>query len=108
MMTRRLKISLTTGAVLGLFCVTGARFRGTVDSTSLLFALWYNRIIMALLIGVIEKEGPLIKRLLRGAVLGFLVSLSYFASVGFNDLISFLAGIVYGVIIEYVLFRLEE
>jgi hypothetical protein len=35
----------------------------------------------------------------NGAVLGLLVSLAFYLSTGMTDLVSFLAGIVYGVII---------
>jgi hypothetical protein len=108
MITKRLIVTLITGALLGIVCIIGANIRGTVESTYLLFALWYNRIIMGILIGVIDKEIPLSKRLIRGGILGLLVSFAYFASVGFTDSTSFVAGIVYGVIIEYAAYRFVD
>jgi putative flippase GtrA len=42
---------------------------------------------------------------LRGAVLGMIVSGAFFLTSGASDWVSFIAGIVYGVIIEFVLNR---
>jgi len=42
----------------------------------------------------------------RGAFLGLLVSFAFYSSTGFKDAIGFIAGIVYGVIIEYAALRL--
>jgi len=47
------------------------------------------------------------KLLARGAVLGLIISFAFYSSTGFADVVSFLAGIVYGVIIEYIAFRSE-
>ena len=44
----------------------------------------------------------------RGAFLGLLVSFAFYSSTGFRDVIGFIAGIVYGVIIEHVALRLGE
>ncbi|MBW8381203.1 MAG: hypothetical protein K0M69_01605, partial [Youngiibacter sp.] len=38
--------------------------------------------------------------LFRGAFLGLLVSFAFYSSTGFEDPISFVAGILYGVILE--------
>lgn len=40
--------------------------------------------------------------------IGLLVSFAFYSSIGFGDPVGFIAGIVYGVIIEYVAFRYEE
>jgi hypothetical protein len=44
----------------------------------------------------------------RGAILGLLVSFAFYSSTGFADIIGLIAGIIYGVIIEYVAFRLGK
>jgi|SRR6056297_16011 len=102
-------ITLITGAMLGVVCIIGATIRfGGEASTYLLFALWYNRIIMGLVIGLSSKKSEMSYVLIRGAVLGLVVSFAYFATTGFTDVVSFIAGIVYGVIIEYAAFRFDR
>ncbi len=98
----RLKASIVTGAILGIFCIIGAGFRvGYSGNLIYLFALWYNRLLMGILIGLTDPL-PKMSALFRGALLGFLVSLAFYLSTGFSDTITFLAGIVYGVIIALV------
>ena len=46
--------------------------------------------------------------LLRGAILGLVVSAAYFLTSGGRDWVSFIAGIVYGVIIEFVINRMDN
>lgn len=45
------------------------------------------------------------KVLVRGALLGLLVSFAFYSSTGFVDPVSFLAGVVYGVILEWWISR---
>jgi hypothetical protein len=40
--------------------------------------------------------------------LGFLVSFAYYASIAFKDVVSFLAGIIYGILIELAAARFEK
>jgi len=106
MFTRRLWISLIAGAILGVVCILGALVRSGFKSDAVfLFALWYNRVIMGLVIGAAWKRLTLPLTIARGAVLGLLVSFAFYSSTGFGDIVSFLAGIVYGVIIEFVAFK---
>jgi hypothetical protein len=106
MFTKRMWICLAAGAILGVFCIAGALIRSGFSSDALfLFSLWYNRLLMGLLIGAAWKTISLPKVLGRGALLGLLVSFAFYSSTGFNDLVSFLAGIVYGIIIELVAFK---
>jgi hypothetical protein len=44
----------------------------------------------------------------RGALLGLLVSFAFYSSTGFEDVIGFIAGIVYGIIIEFVALKLDK
>lgn len=106
-MKKRVLIALGSGAVLGLFCILGASVRlGWNGNQLLIISLWYNRLVMGLLIGL-AGDLVLIKGeanwILRGAGLGFLASAAYFLTAGANDWVSFLAGVVYGFIIELVL-----
>ena len=107
---KRIGIETSFGAILGIFCILGAsgRVGGWTGNEILLIGLWYNRVIMGLLIGFagdlyLIKNGNRSKWLnttLRGAVLGFLVTLQFYLSTNLLDLPTFLAGIVYGIIID--------
>ncbi len=107
-MNQRLLFGLLLGALLGVVCIIGAQIRSDfTQETSYLFAFWYNRVILGLLIGVL----PIIslkKAILRGALLGAIVSLAFYSSTEFNDFIGFIAGIAYGVIIETALFYVKK
>ena len=99
--SKRMKVSLLAGAALGVVCIIGALIRsGGSSGAGFLFALWFNRLLMGMVIGLMEdiKETP--RLILRGAVTGLLVSFAFCSADGFGDAVSFLAGIVYGIIIE--------
>ena len=108
-MNKRLVLSVLSGSVLGIFCIIGASSRlGWQGNQLLIFALWYNRLVMGILIGlagnfiIVQSDWNWV---LRGAVLGLIVSGAYFLTSGASDWVSFVAGIVYGVIIEFVINR---
>lgn len=103
MLNKRLIISLIMGAILGVFCIIGASVRNNSEIT-FLFSLWYNRVVIGLAIGLAPSFSDVYKLIIRGAILGLLVSFAFYATTGFSDVVSFLAGIVYGIIIEYVLY----
>jgi uncharacterized membrane protein len=108
-MNRRMKEALIGGALLGIVCVVGAYIRsGATASPVFVFSLWYNRVIIGLAVGAPWKETSKSKALLRGAILGLLVSFAFYSSTGFQDPISFVAGIVYGVILEWWFSRLKK
>lgn len=100
-MSKRLMSGLIAGALLGVLCVIGAYVRsgGTAD-TIFIFSLWYNRIIIGLVIGAPWIEADRKTSLIRGGILGLMVSFAFYATTGFQDPVSFLAGVVYGVLIE--------
>ena len=105
-MSKRLKTALLGGALLGIICVVGAYLRsGSSASPTFIFALWFNRVIIGLAIGAPWPAVTKSKALLRGAVLGLLVSFAFYSSTGFVDPVSFVAGIVYGIILEAWLSR---
>lgn len=106
MFTQRLKVCIVAGAVLGVFCIIGASIRSGFERDAVyLFAFWYNRLLMGLVIGLAVATADVSKALIRGAVLGFLVSFAFYSATGFDDSVGFMAGIVYGIIIEYVAWR---
>lgn len=105
-MKNRMKTALIGGALLGLVCVVGAYIRsGFTASAVFVFSLWYNRVLLGLVIGAPWSKLDKNKAMLRGGILGLLVSFAFYSSTGFQDPISFLAGIVYGVILEAWLSR---
>jgi hypothetical protein len=109
MWKKRLLVALASGAILGVFCIIGAMVRFQFEKDFFyLFALWYNRLLMGLVIGVCPTSKKLPMSLLRGALLGIFVSLAFFASTEFTDVISFAVGAVYGIIIEAVVFRVDS
>ncbi len=102
---KRLLIALLTGAILGIFCIIGVGNRIGYEHYIFLIAMWYNRIIMGLMIGlagdiVITKNSSNV--FIRGAFLGLIVSSAIFLSTEFRDTPSFFAGVVYGIIIDFV------
>lgn len=108
-MKRRMIESLIGGVLLGLVCVIGAYVRsGFTASPTFVFSLWYNRVILGLLVGAPWPKVSRNKALLRGALFGLLVSFAFYSSTGFADHISFVAGVVYGVILEAWLSRKEK
>lgn len=109
MLTKRIKICVVSGAVLGVFCIVGAYVRSGYQSEAYyLFALWYNRLLMGLLIGLAGGNLGWPKVIGRGALFGLIVSFAFYSSIGFKDVVSFLAGIVYGIIIEYIAFKYDN
>jgi hypothetical protein len=107
MFTRRMLVCIITGALLGVICIIGAQLRsGFANESYYLFAFWFNRLLIGLLIGLARNKLNILQTLGRGAILGLLVSFAFYSSTGFEDAVGFIAGIVYGVIIEYVALRL--
>ncbi len=100
-MNKRIKQGLLGGALLGILCVVGAYVRsGFTASPGFVFSLWYNRVVIGLVVGLSWEITDRSKALLRGALLGLLVSFAFYSSTGFQDHISFIAGILYGIILE--------
>ncbi len=100
-MKNRMKAALIGGALLGIVCVVGAYVRSGFSATPVfVFSLWYHRVIIGLVVGAPWGETVRNKALLRGALLGLLVSFAFYSTTEFQDPISFVAGIVYGVLLE--------
>jgi hypothetical protein len=109
MLKSRLRTATLTGAALGVICIIGAGLRfGYEGNLTLIFALWYNRVLMGFLVGLsgdLQISTGKENQYLRGFILGLLVSAAYFFTSGMTDWVSFLAGGVYGLIIEVVIER---
>lgn len=108
-MKKRMITALIGGALLGILCVAGAYVRSGFTATpGFVFSLWYNRVILGLAVGAPWVAVSRGKALLRGAILGLLISFAFYSSTGFVDHVSFIAGILYGVILEAWLSRPEK
>lgn len=105
-MKKRLIIACLVGALLGVLCIVGIGFRlGFDGNETFLFSAWFNRLMMGLMIGLAAPIVIVKNRwnpLLRGILLGFIVSYSWYVATGNRDFVGFLAGIVYGPIIDSI------
>ncbi len=107
-MTKRMRTSLIMGALLGVVCIIGSYVRSNFQVDLIwMFSLWYNRLLMGFILGLPLAIKPMKPSLVRGALIGLIVSFAFYSSTGFVDFISFVAGIIYGIIIEYVLVKVR-
>jgi hypothetical protein len=107
MFTRRMLACIIMGALLGVVCIIGAQLRSGFERDAVyLFAFWFNRLLLGIVIGLAWGRLNTVQSISRGVILGLLVSFAFYSSTGFEDAIGFIAGIVYGIIIEYVALRL--
>ncbi|MEK6961093.1 MAG: hypothetical protein AABX47_08025 [Nanoarchaeota archaeon] len=103
---KRINLAILVAAILGAFCIIGAGMRlGYAGNAIFLSALFVNRLVIGLVIGLAGGL-KLIKNktwntILRGAMLGLIISGSFYLTTLFYDTPGFFAGIVYGMIIDY-------
>lgn len=105
---KRVRISISLGAILGIFCIIGVGTRlGFAGNEWYLIGMWYNRVLMGILIGFADswilvpgKENQLRNAVIRGIILGTVVTSAIFFSTSFKDIPSWGAGIIYGIIID--------
>lgn len=106
MKNKRLNVSLLAGAALGIFCIIGITVRmGYAGNELFILATWVNRVVIGLVVGLASSyivKDNLKSILLRGAVLGLIVSGSFYLATNFYDTPGFFMGIIYGMIIDYV------
>jgi len=107
-MHKRVLIGIISGALLGVVCIIGATLRSTEAlGTSYLIAFWYNRVLIGLVVGLISRN-TLKLRILHGVMFGTLVSFAFYSSTNFADVVGFIAGIIYGVIISLVIYYFDK
>jgi len=102
---KRLTAGIISGALLGIFCIIGISFRmGYSGNEIFILASWINRVIMGLVIGLLhtDKRKTAWNNLGRGAFFGLIISGSLYISTEFRDVVGFFAGIIYGMIIDFV------
>jgi len=105
-MKKRLVLAITTGTILGIFCIIGVGYRfGFSGNELFLFATWINRLVIGIVIGlagsltIVKNKNNI---LIRGVVLGSIISFSFYIATDFRDMTGFIAGIIYGIIIDYI------
>ncbi len=107
-MNRRLLTGLISGAILGVVCIVGASLRSSEPlSNTYLFAFWYNRLMIGLVIGLLQKN-TLKNYVMKGVVIGILISFAFYSSTNFQDVVGFIAGIVYGAIIPLAIYLMND
>lgn len=103
-MKKRLIVGLITGSILGVVCIVGASLRTTEALPNLyLFSFWFNRVIMGLVFGLLPVCDNPYKKTLRGLILGLFISFAFYSATEFQDLMGFLAGGAYGIILAWVI-----
>jgi hypothetical protein len=119
MNSKRLGIAVLTGALLGILCIIGVGSRipgGYFVNAIYLIGMWYNRVIMGIVIGFAEditiikseRETNWVNTVIRGLIFGVIISIAIFLSTEFRDIPSLFAGFVYGVIIDIVATTLSK
>ncbi len=106
-MKSRILAGLVSGAILGVFCIIGASTRNPDATGGFFFAFWFNRVVMGLAIGMTGNASRNVM-LAKGLILGTVISFAFFSTTGFEDLLGFLAGIVYGVIIGLAVYLAQK
>lgn len=108
-MAKRIITGIIVGSILGVFCIIGAqtRYEGIVDG-SYLFSFWLNRFLMGFVIALLPNCKVLWRLLVRGAVIGLFIGFTFYSATDYYDLIGFLVSAVYGVIIAFVIYKIDE
>lgn len=106
MNNKRIVVAIVTGAILGIFCIIGVSVRlGFTGNELFILATWVNRVVMGLVIGLApyyQIKTTTKNIVLRGLFFGFVISGSFYLASEFRDTPGFMAGLAYGVIIDYV------
>ena len=108
---KRIVLALIVAAFCGAFCAYGtisAQIPGLVITAALLASIFYERLLIGLVIGLADsvvfvKKHRMLNAVLRGAFFGAVVSFSMAVqnlSTGGTVLIGF--GIVYGIVIDTI------
>ena len=102
MQWKRLFVATITGALLGFICIIGASLRSQVDfDSTYLFSFWFNRVLLGIVIGSVNPKKILKWRYSQAGILGLFVSFSFWSATDYRDMIGFLAGVIYALIIEW-------
>ncbi len=104
MINKKMKISISVSIILGILCIVGAYLRGITDVQSL-SAIFYNRILLGFILGLVVASRDFSKSIARGFIIGLIVSFAYYSANSYADVVTFVVGPIYGMIIEYVTYK---
>ena len=100
---KKIVISFIAGAVLGVVCILGASLRSNEPlGFHYLFAFWFNRVLMGLVLGLIPSLMSKKKDYIKGFFMGLIISFAFYSATNFHDVLGFAVGGVYGIIIIYI------
>lgn len=118
---KRLILGTVFGAVFGLICVGGTLLLGATPAHLVypynilyLVGAFYNRVIMGLLIGlagelkIYEDSDNLVNSIIRGAILGTIVTLGFYLFQQGVAITFLIAGIAYGAGIDLLITWLSK
>jgi hypothetical protein len=110
---KRFFLSVGLGMLLGIFCIIGVSQRipsYITNNFKYLMAAWYNRVIMGIIIGlsgeIIIITNKNINPILRGAIIGAIVSVGFGLLGQTIEIMFFIAGIGFGIINDVVTSKL--
>ncbi|TFG17660.1 MAG: hypothetical protein EU530_10300 [Promethearchaeota archaeon] len=108
----RTLISAGLGAILGIFCIIGVsqRMPSVILTSSSIYLLgaWYNRLIMGIMIGLagefhfLNEKYQILESIIRGTIIGALISVSFSFLSQPPTWTYFFAGIAYGFVIDLI------
>lgn len=111
MKNKRVFISILLGALLGVICIIGISMRiGFLGNELFILSTWINRLIIGLVVGLapyFKFKTNFKNVLIRGGIVGFIISGSFYLATSFKDTPGFIAGIIYGMIIDYIVTKYE-
>jgi len=111
---RRIGIAVVVGSLLGVLCIigVGARIPGQYSNVIYLTAVWYNRVLMGLMVGFAghvtiiksENEKNYVNAIVRGLIIGLIVSSAtlLLSDTLPLDWLGWFMGLVYGPIIDVI------
>jgi hypothetical protein len=106
--SKRMQLAVIISGIFGLFCVFGSTTLNLImisASLPMLAHIFFNRILIGLMIGLGEgldlADSQMENSLLRGALIGAIVSIGPALILGQGALLFMIAGAIYGAITDY-------
>ena len=107
MNTKRVLTATAVGLLCGIFCAYGTVWKYPDQFGILMLAsIVYNRVLIGFVIGIADniKTRPII----RGAILGAVISTAIAIPAGEGGLILIAFGIVYGIITDFIATKISK
>ena len=108
MNSKRMQIAVVISGILGLFCVLGTTTVNLImvgTSLPMLAHIFFNRVLIGLMIGLGGDlklaDSSMENTILRGAMIGAIVSVGPALIIGNGAMLFMIAGAIYGAITDY-------